>query len=87
MIKYYLKQAVLKYHFVMQPEGEGPKATDDRSRDSILEKKSVTVIRNTDNNCFWNALAVALNMLTLKRTEDPKRKELLLVRGYVSSLN
>ena len=56
-----LSQSVLKFHFVMQPEGEGGVATDSRNRDSILEKKSVNVIKNTDNNCFWHSLAVALN--------------------------
>ena len=73
-----LSQSVLKFHFVMQPEGEGGVATDSRNRDSILEKKSVNVIKNTDNNCFWHALAVALNPKNtpIKENRGPQKNRI-----------
>ena len=64
----------------MQPEGEGGVATDSRNRDSILEKKSVNVIKNTDNNCFWHSLAVALNPknAAIKDNRGPQKKRIAL---------
>jgi hypothetical protein len=55
-----LKQSVLKFHFVFQPEGAGV-GTDDRSKDSIMNKKGVNTIINDDKNCFWYALSVSMN--------------------------
>ena len=70
-----LKQSILKFHFVLQPEG-ATLGTDSRVADSILNKKSVSVIRNDDSNCFWYALTVSLNKenKAMKDNRYPKKR-------------
>ena len=70
-----LKKSVLKFHFVLQPQGSG--RTDDRDRDSILNKSSVIKIINDDNNCFWYALTVSINKdnKMMKDSRYPKRRD------------
>ena len=70
-----LKKSVLKFHFVLQPQGSG--RSDDRNRDSILNKSSVIRIVNDDNNCFWYALTVSINKdnKTMKDSRYPKKRD------------
>ena len=55
-----LKKSILNISFILQPQGSG-RSTDDRSKDSILNKSSVIKIINDDNNCFWYALTISIN--------------------------
>jgi hypothetical protein len=50
-----IKNWELTFHFAIIPEGAG-RATVSRDKLSILNKSSVNVIKNSDNNCFWYSL-------------------------------
>ena len=72
-----LRQSILKFHIVFQPEGAGC-ATDSTKRESIFKKTSVVQIKNDDNNCFWYALAVAINKdnKDMKNNARPKKRNM-----------
>ena len=53
------------------PAGGRASATQDRDRESILNKKSVLRIKNDDNNCFWYALS-ALVHKNIKNIRDSR---------------
>ena len=55
----FTKDSPFIFHFVLQPSGGSH--TVSRERESILAKRSVVNIKNTDNNCFWYALAKSMD--------------------------
>ena len=64
---------------MLQPEGGACDGTFERSRESLLNKKSVNVIKNDDKNCFWYALVVSMNKDSkeIKDNRYPKRRNKL----------
>jgi len=52
-----LRQMEIKFNFFMSPAGGKSNSTQDRNRESILNKTSVARIENDDSNCFWYALS------------------------------
>jgi hypothetical protein len=55
-----LSTLVFRFSFIIIPAGAGC-GTTDRSLESIFMKKSVIKVINTDNNCFWYAMAMLMN--------------------------
>ena len=47
--------------------------TDCRDKESILKKRSVWQVNNTDNNCFWYALQKSMNPDIKIRNDRPNR--------------
>ena len=70
-----LKTLQIKFHFILHPAG-GSTGTQNRDRDSILNKTSVNRIMNDDNICFWYALSIAMNKTNkaIKKKHIPKSK-------------
>ena len=56
-----LKDMEITFNFFMVPVGGKSNSTQNRDRESILNKTSVARIDNDDNNCFWYALAYLMN--------------------------
>ena len=58
------KSFVMAFHFVELPKpgggrtGPGSLGTESRDLDSIYKKKSVLRIKNSDQSCFWRAIAI-----------------------------
>jgi len=69
--KIQLNNLLIKFHFIIMPAGGRGNATQDRDRESILNKKSVLRIKNDDNNCFWYALS-ALVHKNIKNIRDSR---------------
>ena len=66
-----LNTLMIKFHFIIMPSGGRGNATQDRDRESILNKRSVLRIKNDDNNCFWYALS-ALVHKDIKNIRDSR---------------
>ena len=69
-----LSRLVLQFFFILIPEGG--KSSESRECESILNKKSVVKIINSDNNCFWYSMAICMNPdnNTIKRSDRPKTR-------------
>ena len=70
-----LSQLKITFHFILHPAGGRTNATQNRDKESILDKKSVVRIVNDDNNCFWYALSISMNKKS-RGLRDERNKKL-----------
>ena len=56
-----LSKLKITFHFILHPAGGRHHATQNRDKESVLNKTSVVKVVNEDDNCFWYALSVVMN--------------------------